>query len=108
MIEKLVRLKNWQIALLGVTAVVVALSLVTFVAHLCYASFPGSWGVIAVLHMLAAGGAAWFIPAPFLDAYLVKKYTAEADAALAHIIEMLGEAFPEGHEVTAGEEPTHG
>jgi hypothetical protein len=38
----------------------------------------------------------------------VKKYTAEADAALAHIIEMLGEAFPEGHEVTAGEEPTHG
>lgn len=95
MINFLLKLKPWQIIALGVTAVVVALVATTFVAQLCYFLFPAAWGFVAAGHVILAGAAAWFAPAPFIEAYQLQ----QADVALAHIIELLSEAFPEGHEV---------
>jgi hypothetical protein len=92
----LIKLKNWQIILLGVAALAVALLLMTFVAQWCYFAFPAAMGWILAAHIIVGGVVAWFIPGPFVDALVYKHEVARADAALAHIIEMLGEAFPEG------------
>lgn len=95
----LIKLKPWKIILLGVAALLVALVLMTFVAQACYYAFPAAMGWILAAHVLTGGLVAWFVPGPFVDALVYKHELARADAALAHIIEMLGEAFPEGHEV---------
>lgn len=92
----LIKLKNWQIITLGVTALLVALIALTLVAQACYFNFPAATGWILAAHILVAGTGAWFIPGPFVDALVYKWELARADAALAHIIELLGQAFPDG------------
>jgi hypothetical protein len=88
----LYKLKSWQITALGATAVVASLVLVTVVAQVCYALFPAGFAAVAILHIIAAGAVAWFVPTPFIRAYQLQ----HADAALAHILELLEQAFPDG------------
>jgi len=91
MIEKLSRLKKWQIIALGVAAVVVALVAMGFLAQLCYALFPAAWGWVAVGHVAVSGTAAWFISGVFVDAYILKGYIAEAEAYMGFLTALLGD-----------------
>lgn len=95
----LIKLKNWQIITLGVAALVVALVAMTLVAQACYFAFPDATTWVLAAHIIIGGVIAWFIPGPFVDALVYKHDLARADAALAHILEMLGQAFPDGEVV---------
>lgn len=75
MIERLSNLKRWQIFALAVAALLVAVGVITLVAHLCYQAFPSAWGPVAAGHFLAVCLAGWFVPKPFLEAYVLRSFT---------------------------------
>jgi hypothetical protein len=75
MIERLSLFRGWQIFWLGVAALLAVLGVITLVAHFCYQLFPNAWGPIAAGHFLAAGLSGWFVPKPFLEAYVLRSFT---------------------------------
>lgn len=91
MIEKLSRLKGWQIIVLGVATLLVALAILAFVAHLGYIAFPAAWGWILGGHIIVAGATAWFIPGIFVDALYLRLWVAEAEAYVDSLMMQLGE-----------------
>lgn len=83
LIDRMAQLRPWQILTLGALSLLNVLVAITVVAHLCYEAFPGYWGWVAIGHILVVGLTAWFLPKPFITAYLIRKYQEEVAALIA-------------------------
>lgn len=81
-------LKYWAIFALGAASLVTSMLALSVLAHLCYNAFPGVWGWIVSAHILAGIAVAWFVPSPFIDAYLYKKADLAYKAAWRRILDL--------------------
>lgn len=86
-IDWLTRLKYWQIVTLGALATLAGLLALAFLAHVGYNEFPDAFGWVLTGHLLGGFLVAWFVPGPFIEAYLDKQAMAAYKAAWRRLLD---------------------
>lgn len=90
--DALTALRYWQIVALGFFTVAAAMVLLHLAAAPVYAAAgPENIGWVLAGHIAAGAAVGWFVPSPFIDAYLYKQAMAAYAAAWKHLLDTLSE-----------------